>query len=385
VTSVRSVTSKNLANSCYFRSSVEPPYRKALLQITERCNLYCAHCFLSAGDYGDTLPLESIKDTLIPRLKQCRVTRVTLTGGEPFVHPNIVEIVRVIGEAVSDVGICTNAATISTDQMDTLAEIGGVHINVSLDGFRPESHGKFRGNIESFAKTVETIRQLSQRRLLQGLLVTPNNLARLNEYAELCDFASRNDATYVLFNPLSNMGRGVESKSRLAPSRETMQTITEITSPFNSRVHIVHIRFPNDQFPLGRCEAGNIIYVFVHGEVAVCPYLVFAASTPQSEHRPEEFIVGNILNDPNVADKLDAYKFHERYQPGDNPTCRACSLESKCGKGCPAAVVASGQRIGEVDCEVCPIVNSIGMDENVAREDGLSTTLINVGNPHLSL
>lgn len=56
-------------------------YRKALVQIDERCNLHCAHCFVSATRDGGTMPYEQITDVLIPRLAECRVERVTLTGG----------------------------------------------------------------------------------------------------------------------------------------------------------------------------------------------------------------------------------------------------------------------------------------------------------------
>jgi MoaA/NifB/PqqE/SkfB family radical SAM enzyme len=85
----REIISKYKAASCYFRSSVTSPYRKALLQITDRCNLHCAHCFISADNNGDTMPLETIRDVIIPRLKGCRVISVTLTGGEPFLHADI--------------------------------------------------------------------------------------------------------------------------------------------------------------------------------------------------------------------------------------------------------------------------------------------------------
>lgn len=121
-----------------------------------------------------------------------------------------------------------------------MVEINGVYLNVSLDGFRPESHGKFRGSIDSFTKTIETIRQITRRQLLQGLLITPNNLAEVGEYTELCDFAIQDGATYVLMNSLSNMGRGVKSKDKLTFPKETMQKIREITSPFNSRIHVVY-------------------------------------------------------------------------------------------------------------------------------------------------
>lgn len=84
----RNIVSDTQTASCYFRTSVVHPYRKALVQITERCNLTCAHCFVSAGPYGDTMPLEEIRTKVVPRLSDSRVTRVTLTGGEPFVHPD---------------------------------------------------------------------------------------------------------------------------------------------------------------------------------------------------------------------------------------------------------------------------------------------------------
>jgi len=242
--------------------------------------------------------------------------------------------------------------------MKALSEIGGVLLNVSLDGFRPDSHGKFRGNKASFFTTIRTIQALSQYKLLKGLLVTPNTLANIEEYVEICNFAVESGAAYVLTNPLSRFGRGIKSRDKIGTTDSIMQEIRKATSRFGSQIELVNIRFPNDRLPLASCEAGNIIYVFTAGEVTVCPYLVFAAKTPGSMHKPEEFIVGNILLDTDIAERLDDYKFHERYQVGDNQICKTCSLESRCGKGCPAAVISSGQRIGAVDQEVCPIIGS---------------------------
>lgn len=341
---------------CYFRTSAQPPYRKALVQITEWCNLHCSHCFVSAGQYGDTMSLESIRDILVPRLKECRVMSVTLTGGEPFAHPNIIDIISLCKDAGMKVGVCTNATCISEYQMRTLVALG-THCNVSLDGFSPESHGKFRGNKASFVTTVATIEMLARHGLLQGLLVTPNNLAEVEEYTKLCEFAVANGVTYVLMNPLSSMGRGVKTERKFRAPNEVMQQIANATSQFADKVEMVLIRFPNEKkLPLAGCEAGNIIYIFTPGELTVCPYLVFAARTPQSQHKAEEFIVGNIFRDADIATRLDVYKFHERYRLGGNPTCEGCRLNVECDKGCPAAIISSGKRIEEVDAEVCPIL-----------------------------
>lgn len=354
----RRVVREGMAASCYFRSSVEPPYRKSLVQITERCNLRCAHCFVSAGNRGYTLPLDRIRDALIPAIREWRTVSVTLTGGEPFMHPDLVVIVRLLREAGMGVGICTNGALVSPERVRELAAIGGVHVNVSLDGFRPESHGRFRGDPSSFRRTVDAINLLSDHGLLQGLLVTPNNLATVEEYAELCDFALRQRAKYVLLNPLSRMGRGVASIGSLRASDETMERIREETARFAGRMEVVYIRFPNRGLPLGPCEAGRIVYVFSRGEVAICPYLVFASRTPGSQYRPDQFIVGNVFTHRDIADRLERYDFLERSRRAGDPRCLPCHLASGCGRGCPAAVVARGGRLGEADGELCPVTGA---------------------------
>ncbi len=341
------------ANSCYFRTSVSDGERKALVQITERCNLHCAHCFVSSTDKGRDLSLEDIVTKVIPRLTEARVSRVTLTGGEPFAHSSLFEICEAFVRADMSVGVCTNATLVDENLLDRLKMLGNVHFNVSFDGFRPESHGKFRGSRSSFDVTLQTTRLIASKGMLQGLLSTPNMLTRVEEFADLCRFAVELGAEYVLMNPLSSFGRGVKSQGRMAAPGETMSAIRRVTSQFaNEGIDAVHIRFPNESAqPLVGCDAGKLIYVFSDGLTAVCPYLVFAARTPQSRHSDQEFLVGNIL-ETSVAQSLDDYDM-SRLAMGANSSCTTCSIESTCGKGCPAAVIANGGHVGEVDEEQC--------------------------------
>jgi len=295
-----------------------------------------------------------LAEVVIPRLQRARVSRVTLTGGEPFVHPEIIEIVSQLTAAGVSVGVCTNATCISEDQIEALARFPNVHVNVSFDGFRAESHGKFRGDPASFDVTVATTRRLADAGLLQGLLSTPNALTTEDDYVELARFAVDTGAEYLLMNPLSSFGRGTKSKKRLAATKDSMTRIRNaVTLASRGLVDVVPIRFPNDDKPLAGCIAGDIVYVFTDGAVAVCPYLVFAARTPQSRYRDDEFIVGNVF-DGEIAEALDAYRFHERYTVGTNDTCSSCSITGSCGKGCPAVVIADGGSIGDRDIETCP-------------------------------
>jgi MoaA/NifB/PqqE/SkfB family radical SAM enzyme len=267
----QNIIRSDILSSCYFRTSTKPPFRKALLQITERCNLHCAPCFVSAGTEGAEMSLHDI-ERIIPKLKELNIISITLTGGEPFLHPDIIRIVRTISDMDIKVSICTNATLITALQMQQLADIGRIHVNVSLDGFRPESHGKFRGDIQSFEVTKSTIRLLGEHQLLHGILVTPNKLAEIEEYKHICQFAVENRASYVLMNPLSQMGRGISSKSLLGSSNQMMERIRKETIGFQQLIQVIYVRFPNTaELPLGSCEAGNIIYVFARGELTVCP------------------------------------------------------------------------------------------------------------------
>src|SRR5258708_59340 len=111
----RRVAGVGQAHACYFRTASAGDGRKALLQITERCDLHCAHCFVSATREGSDMSVGLIGDVVIPRLQRCRVTRLTLTGGEPFVHEGLLEICELAVRAGLDVGVCTNGTSVTDE------------------------------------------------------------------------------------------------------------------------------------------------------------------------------------------------------------------------------------------------------------------------------
>ena len=347
------------ASACYFRSGPEPGRRKALLKITDRCDLRCSHCFVWATPEGADMSAAALRSA-IGRLLAARVANVTITGGEPLVHPGLEDILSDLVGADLDVTVCTNGVNLGDDLIRHAAELGKVSFNVSLDGARAESHGKFRGDASSFERTVANIRRLAEAELLKGILSTPNSLAKPEEYAEILGLASEVGAAYLLLNPLSSFGRGIRNH-RLAVDQRQLRVIKdrlELASDQDSPERVL-IRFPNSSKPLTGCIAGDLLYVFVNGDVTICPYLVFATENPGAQHRAEEFIVGNLFEDPDIVERIERYDFHSRYQVGDNDTCSGCSHNAACGKGCPAAVIAAGGRIGDLDAEVCPVGGSV--------------------------
>lgn len=351
----RRLTSSETADSCYFRSGPPDGCRKALLKITDRCDLRCAHCFVSATAEGSDMGLDALAAAVV-RLQAARVTNVTVTGGEPLVHPDLPQILELLVEAGFEVTVCTNGVTLSDELIDQVLELGHIRFNVSVDGITADSHGRFRGRRASFERTLSGVELLGAAGLLKGVLSTPHSLAQPDEFERVHELAEGAGAEYLLMNPLSSFGRGIRSRRRLKADEQTMTAIQQQVgnAAIASATEAVFIRFPNQDQPLSGCIAGDVLYVFVNGDIAACPYLVFATENAGAQHRREEFIIGNLFADEDIAEKIDSYRFHDRYQVGSNPSCASCSANSSCGKGCPAAVIAAGGSIGDVDAEVCP-------------------------------
>ncbi len=356
------ISSKQIHNnlfcsSCYFRSIATPPHKKAIIQLTEKCNMKCKHCFVSSSSQGRELSYETIQTIILPHLLKNKVNKVTLTGGEPFVHNELLKIVRLLAENNIAISICTNASLITKEVVDEISVYNPLHFNISLDGFSHRSHGKFRGNEDPkvFQNIIKNISMLGDRRLLNGILVTPNIYSNIIEYKEICKLAKECKAKYVLMNPLSEFGRG-EDSTNIAFTNSEMNKLREVTKKYCSdNFEVTYIRFPNNGKPLGDCVAGQIFYIFSNGDVTICPYIVFAAKNHKSKYAPNKFIIGNIFeSDFNLQDSLSSYKLP---QDSNDGKCAKCNYD-KCGKGCLAAKIANGLYVNDADEDLCPKINN---------------------------
>lgn len=347
---VNKIYDPQYASACFFRSTVYPPQMKVMLQITERCNLRCAHCFAESRESGGEMSLENIQKIIIPQLNESQVVKATLTGGEPLTHPQVKEIVSSLLESSIGVSICTNGTLIDVEWVQMLTQYDNIHFNVSLDGFRVSSHGRFRGMTKlTFDRLLQTIRTLGDQKLLNGVLTTPNKYASIDEYIELCQFAKEVGAKYVLMNPLSPFGRGVQTQS-LSYSEEDMSVLKGKTLPMISDdFEIVYIRFPNTNgLPIGKCPLGAIPYIFCNGDIAVCPYMVFAAGGSQ-RYSTAEFIAGNIFEGADIAASIKSWKQNKSMDLAmDSNICAGCN------KGCYAIKIAGDQSFSGCDYALCP-------------------------------
>ncbi len=120
-------------------------HRDLRVSLTDKCNLRCTYCMPAEG--LPWLPKDELLSTpelltLVEAAVTAGISEVRLTGGEPLVRPDVVEIVAAIAamegpEGRPEVSMTTNGLGLSKTAA-ALAEAGLARVNVSLDTLRPE-------------------------------------------------------------------------------------------------------------------------------------------------------------------------------------------------------------------------------------------------------
>ncbi len=124
------------------------PFGRAItylrISVTDRCNLRCVYCMPKEGIHWqprvDQLSVDEIVRVAGAAVRG-GVKRIRLTGGEPLVHPHILEIVRRIASIpnIEEVTLTTNAMLLER-LAQPLANAGLKRINISLDTLDPEKY-----------------------------------------------------------------------------------------------------------------------------------------------------------------------------------------------------------------------------------------------------
>lgn len=112
------------------------------LSVTDRCNYSCSYCM-------PFRPKQLLREDCVLTLAEIRsvieaaasvgISKIRLTGGEPLVRPDIVEITKTIAQSglFSDFGLTTNGHHLN-NLAKPLADAGLMRINISLDSIDPE-------------------------------------------------------------------------------------------------------------------------------------------------------------------------------------------------------------------------------------------------------
>lgn len=198
------------------------------LMITRRCNLRCLHCGTSPEQFRREDMTTKKLLSVIDELARCKVFRISVTGGEPLIHPHFFTIVNAIMQHSMRMQLDTNATLVTGKVVERLKELPRRPlISVSLDSIVAETYDLIRGP-GSFINMKKGIRMLAEA----GLRVRPFMvLSRLNyrELPQIVEFVKSIGIRDIFATMPTPCGRAprYEKEMALQPNelRETLETI----------------------------------------------------------------------------------------------------------------------------------------------------------------
>ena len=195
--------------------------------VTRRCNLRCVHCYSDSENKpypGELTDDEGRK--LIEDLADFGAPVLLFSGGEPLIHPHLVEF---LGLAVSRgirAVISTNGTLLAKDMVRNIKDAGASYVGVSIDGLE-QTNDSFRGKKGAFRASLDGIRNCVELGVKVGLrlTLTKRNLADLEGIFELVE---RERIPRVCFYHLVYSGRGGRLKEEDVSHADTRRAVDMI-------------------------------------------------------------------------------------------------------------------------------------------------------------
>ena len=101
-----------------------------------RCNLACGYC--NEYDHNSTpVPLELMKKRL-DKLAELGTSVVTISGGEPMMHPDLDLLIRRVRDRGMLAGLITNGFYLGKERIERLNDAGLEHLQISIDNVTPD-------------------------------------------------------------------------------------------------------------------------------------------------------------------------------------------------------------------------------------------------------
>lgn len=280
-------------------SAIEPPFLVAL-NLTRRCNLRCAHCYLDAGSRRDGAPDELATEEVLRLLDGIAdlgdETMIVLTGGEPLLRSDVDRLARHAADRGLMAVVGTNGMLLDARRVAALGAAGVRAVGISLDSLEAGYHDRFRGLPGAWQKTMAGIDACRRGGLMFQIhfTVTDDNAHELDD---MIAFAREAGAAVlnVFFVVCAGRGRSLSNISvetyeralhRLAEAARAERDLivrARCAPHFKRLAREISPPLPitlADGYEAGGCLAGTrYCRVTPEGELTPCPYMEVSAGS----------------------------------------------------------------------------------------------------------
>ncbi len=286
-------------------------------EITDSCNYQCPHCYLPKKQ--KYIDIEYAQNFII-ELKNSNVFAVTLSGGEPLLHPHFSEIYVGLKKAGIIVDIITNASLINDSIVYLFRRYPPKILKISLYGTNNDNYKVTTagGNFDRFDSNIQLLKKNNINFILQFSLTTLT-YPFLKEYEDYC---KKYEVSYNIGTMLRPM---IDGNQENLSTRLPAQTIIDYNSSQQDQV----LKWKNtideacDSNCLN-CSAGkNYITIDSYGNISVCVPL-----------RNPSFKLENPKMLSTLMEDIREFRL-EMEETYSKSECASCELSALCNC-CPA-------------------------------------------------
>ncbi len=298
------------------------PLTSLAIELTDGCNLKCAHCYGKYEQNGrkkNFFPYEKIEE-MIPELDKLDTLRIALTGGEPTIHPDSIKIVLLFLSHGFDLTILTNGY--NYDKIEKLLQSTQKYhymIKVSLDGIY-ERHDEIRGREGTFQNVVKSLKAIQKNKNVVCMISTVEMRQNEGDISKIVKYIQENfpEMKHTIDFAFPD-GNAVKSKCAFS--------IEEIKSMIKEKKEESSLYNINNGRPLSkhRCSGGiSQCTITSKGELKICT----AAHHPQFIFKYNAFQKGMEYAWYHCGKNIKRYRTEKVHKTKD---CRKCKYKSKCG------------------------------------------------------
>ena len=258
------------------------------LAVTDRCNLRCFYCMPEEGiKYLPQKELLSFDEILriVSITAQMGISKIRLTGGEPFVRPDLMELIRKIVKVkgVEELHITTNGI-LTAPHIGELKQLGIKSVNLSLDTLDAERF-KMITRRDEFKKTWDTLRQLFENRIDVKINAVVMDGKNIDDIVPMVELTKDQPVTVRFIEEMPFNGEGNHYQKLtwthnkiLSYIKEHYPSLVKLSDPAHSTAY--HHQVPGYRGSIGIiaafsrtfCGSCNRIRVTAQGTLKTCLY-----------------------------------------------------------------------------------------------------------------
>ena len=264
--------------------------------ITYRCNLRCIHCYINAvqGLSRDELSTEEAL-RVVDDAHELRTPLLIISGGEPLIREDILDIMRRAHEYGIKISLSTNGTLISRDWAIKLRELGVQYIGISIDSPIPDVHDKIRGVLGAWDLAIRGIRNAMEVGIPVGIRTTVTKL-NIDHAHEVVELAHKLGVSRVAFYHLVPSGRGRGIINLIPTPEQLLRFLIRLidTARKYPDVEVLTVDNPSDGIvtalltsneegefmdklrlvnKMGACSAGRkVMSIYPNGDVYPCQF-----------------------------------------------------------------------------------------------------------------